>query len=895
MLATRSSETAAEVARGDHASDSLWALQPIREPAVPVVRTPEWPRHEVDAFLLASLERAGLAPAPDADRHTLLRRVTFDLTGLPPTPEEIEAFLGDTAADAYPRVVDRLLASPAFGDHWARHWFDLSCYADLADIQGDVLIRDAWRYRDYVIASLNADKPLDQFIHEQIAGDLLPSATPAERRERIIATGYLAIGPWTLQNYIKGQLDADVVDHQIDRIGRTFLGQTLSCARCHDHKFDPVPISDYYALAGVFHSTRTTRYDGPGVWSAITHVPLPPLETAPGELERRRQSLEQAASRRQALQTELSSLIRSLPGATNANGLTLQQGVPANENGRLYEVAFAAAPSVWANAEQKTTAGDGLLIDILRPDGSVLASHRHQPGPWTGTSDAQQLKPSAFSYTGDGSGDVRLRLTSATPASGRFGGAIDDLVIRAGPDRLFSEDFHALTPGTTRGEQADTRLTVFAGATIPGWEGSGISHSHAVDLGGGNFAVQFFSGDSTTLAAVNPAGEAQQQALARALAVQQELAAVATEIARLDALNAPELALAVHDVDSPADGPIYKRGSFLSPGTIVPRGFLTAVPASANHPIPAGTSGRLQLARWLTDPENPLTPRVLANRLWHHLFGKGLVRSVDYFGVHGEKPSHPELLDFLALRLHGEDRWSLKKSVRRLVTTRAYQMASTPNPAAAAADPDNRLLWQMPRRRLAAESIRDAMLAVSGQLDPGRGGPSLGLELPGNIAGAGGNVNPATWGGKVPESVSRRRTIYLPMKRERPQGELELLSTFDFPHPNEITGARPETTVATQALFLMNSPFVKTQARHLADRLAREEPEDEAARLRRLYLLAVNRPPDPEAAATATAFLDDCTRDLTSASATAAANPRAEAWVELCHAVLGSNTFLFRE
>ena len=235
--------------------EKLWALQPITKPAVPTVKDAKWPRDDLDAFILRRLEPEGLSPTGDADRYTLLRRVTFDLTGLPPTPEEIEAFINDQSDRAYEKVVDRLLDSPGFGDHWARHWFDLSCYADLADIQGNVLIRDAWRYRDYVIAAFNSDKPLDRFIHEQIAGDLLPYDSVEQRREQIIATGYLAIGPWTLQNYIKGQLDADVVDHQIDRIGRTFLGQTLSCARCHDHKFDPVPTADYYALAGIFHST----------------------------------------------------------------------------------------------------------------------------------------------------------------------------------------------------------------------------------------------------------------------------------------------------------------------------------------------------------------------------------------------------------------------------------------------------------------------------------------------------------------------------------------------------------------------------------------------------------------------------------------------------------------
>ena len=871
----------------------LWALQPIRKRDPPATLRREWARDNIDRFILAGLEKEGLSPAADADRYTLLRRVTFDLTGLPPTPGEIEAFVNDSSAKAYEKVVERLLEAKAFGDHWARHWFDLSCYADLADIQGNVLIRDAWRYRDYVIAALNADKPLDRFIHEQIAGDLLPSQNNEQRRELIIATGYLAIGPWTLQNYIKGQLDADVVDHQIDRIGRTFLGQTISCARCHDHKFDPVPTADYYAMAGIFHSTLTTSYDGPGVWNVINEVSLPDLRSSPEELARRKKTLDELRPQRQTLQAELTTLVLKIPGGSDANVLTLENPIAANEKGTRYEVSFQAGPSVWDATPQRTTAADGLQIDLLREDGSVLAEFRHSPGPWSGTKDAQKLKPAGFPFTGDGSGKLRIRLTSATPGSGHFGGAIDDLAITTHKTTIFTENFDALKPSPTEGAQADTRLRVLAGVSVPGWAGGGINHSHAVDLGDGDYAIQFFGGGAKTLAQAKPVTESEKQAHARAKKLEKQLGELAAEIATLERKDAPEKALAVRDVDEPADSPIYYRGSFQSLGEIAPRGFLSAVPVSTAHRIPPGASGRLQLAEWLTDPGNTLTSRVLVNRVWHHLFGSGLVRSVDYFGVHGETPSHPELLDFLALRMSEDDRWSLKKTVRRMVTSRTYQTASTPDAKASGIDPDNRLLWQMPRRRLGAEAIRDTMLAVSGQLDLARGGPSLGLELKGNIRGAGGNVNPPTWGNKTPDHVKNRRSIYLPLKRERPVGELEILSTFDFPHPSEITGARANTTVATQALFLMNAPFVKQQANKLAARLVEDEPGDERARIARLYLLAVNRPAHPDEIATAVAFLDQCAHDLGPNSADPKA--RSGAWVQLCHAVLASNNFLFVE
>ena len=523
----------------------------------------------------------------------------------------------------------------------------------------------------------------------------------------------------------------------------------------------------------------------------------------------------------------------------------------------------------------------------------MLAGFQHKPGPWSGTKDAQKMSPAKFTYKGDGSGEVRIRLTSSSPGSGHFGGAIDDLAIATNKTTIFTENFDALKPGPTEGSQADTRLRVLAGVSVPGWAGGGLSHSHAVDLGGGDYAIQFFGGGAVALAAAKPVTEPEKAAHARAMEFEKQLGDLVAQISLLEAKDAPETALAVRDIDEPADGPIFQRGNFQSLGEIVPRGFLSAVPVATAHAIPPGTSGRLQLAEWLTDPGNTLTSRVLVNRVWHHLFGKGLVPSVDYFGVHGESPSHPQLLDFLALRMREDDRWSLKKTVRRMVMSRAYQMASTPNPSASATDPDNRLLWQMPRRRLVAESIRDAMLAVSGELDPSRGGPSLGLELEGNIAGAGGDVNPATWGNKTPDYVKNRRSIYLPMKRERPVGELEILSTFDFPHPSEITGARPETTVATQALFLMNAPFVKHQASKLAERLASEEADDEPARATRLYLLTVNRPPEPDEIDTALAFIDQCAQDLSPKPGDTKA--RSGAWAQLCHAMLASNNFLFRE
>ena len=880
----------------------LWALRPIELSAVPTPSNPAWCLDHADAFVLEKLDRAGLTPAVESPRNLWLRRVTLDLTGLLPTASELEAFALDASDRAEETVVHRLLASQAFGDHWGRHWLDLACYADLADIQGDVLIRDAWRYRDYVIEAFNKDKPLDRFIREQIAGDLLDYTDEQQHREQIVATGFLAIGPWTLQNYIKGQLAADVVDHQIDKIGKTFLGQTLACARCHDHKFDPVPTADYYALAGIFHSTKTTSYDGPGVWSQISHAILPVTPADQTAFDRLTVELDQ---RKKQLSIELERLHKQDASTRftqrleddQANAITLENGLDANQEGKRYRVSFSVGPSVWADASQATQASDGVLLQVLRSDGTVLAYHTAQPGAWSSQENSQTFQPTAFEYQGDGTGPIKLHLISMA-YTGRFGGAIDDLSIASISDgkSIFQEDFSDCQLGSAQGLQAHTGKRVYAKCSIPRWTGNGINHSHAVDCGTEqepNIAIQLYSGSPRATA--DP----------RAGQIERELLALDQRLQ--DARPDQQRAIALADLPEPADCRIYQRGDFQSLGDRIPRGFVGAVPVSTQYGITKGQSGRLQLAQWLTDPSNPLTSRVMVNRIWKELFGQGLVRTVDYFGVHGEQPSHRELLDFLANRLQFDDAWSIKKTIERLVLSQTYRMSSTHDPKAASIDPDNRLLWHMPRRRMTAESIRDSILTLSGQLDPRRGGPSLGLHLEGNIAGLGGNVNPPTWVGKIDPQVRNRRSVYLPLKRERPSGELEILSVFDFPHPNDITGQRSNSTVATQALFLINAPMIKEQALKMAEHWIARVPEDDAERYRQLILAAYSRSVDHGLATndatrseldeltSAMEFLKFCKDSMMASGDRSQEQATLAAWSELCHAILGSNEFMFYE
>ena len=870
--------------------EALWALEPIGKPVLPETINKEWARDPLDRFVLKRLEDAGLQPAVEADKYTLLRRVTFDLTGLPPTPEEIAVFVKDESPNAYEKVVTRLLASNAFGDHWARHWFDLSCYAD---VQRNTLIGEAWRYRDYVIKAFNDDKPIDRFIHEQIAGDHLPFESISQQRELIVATGYLSIGPWVIENYIKPQLAADIVDHQIDRIGRTFLGQTISCARCHDHKFDPITTKDYYALAGIFHSTATTAHTGPGVWSSILERKLPPLsenqEARLLALKRRDQIL----SELEVLQASLLKWFVKFPTATNANALVSRNAVIPNRKGVEYSLELEIGPTVWAAASQATMDGDAIRIDLIDTSGSSVHSFTVLSGAWSKQNDSQQFRKRSYEFSGGASDALRIRISTAHPGNQRFAGAVDNLRIIGNGETVFEDDFNTVAAAPLKGKQAHTDLELLARATLNDWESSGINSSHLVHRTNGNYALQIFSGSLASFGKVEEAEGPDATKLKEVRELEAQIGRLSLELESLSLQESPEYALAITDIESPEDVAIYRRGDFNLLGDITPRGTLSTVGTGVGVEVSDSTSGRLQLANWLTAPNNTLTSRVLANRIWHHIFGTGIVSTVDYFGVHGERPSHPKLLDYLAVCFQEQNRWSLKSTIQQLVLSSTYRMSSASNSKAIGIDPDNRLLWRMHRRRLSGEAIRDGMLMISGELDNARGGSSLGLELQGNIRGAGGDVNPATWGGIVPDYIKNRRAVYQPLKRERPVGDLEILTVFDFPHPNDITGARAQTTVATQALFLLNSSFVKSQATAINERLYAEQPAHEVKRIERLYMLVLNRLPSPSELEITQRFLDTVAGSAIDTKGHATA--RKLAWEQLCHGLLVSNGFLFKE
>ena len=655
---------------------NFWSFQPVKPVAVPQPKDTKWSTNEIDRFILKKLEEHQLKPVPDADQHSFIRRLYFDLIGLPPTPEQVSAFVKDCEAGAkdsatrIPRaalekVLNELLASPHFGERWGRHWLDVARYAESTGKERNFAYPEAWRYRDYVIAAFNADKPYDRFLREQVAGDLLPAKDAAQRNELLIATGFLAIGPKGLNERNREQFIMDNVDEQIDVATRAALGVTVSCARCHDHKFDPFTQHDYYAVAGIFKSTETHFGVGGGGngknRQPSTHIPLVKSYAPPAPMAQAERPVQVASASDSKSTPELDARIKKFI-ENNPRAAERLKGLTEAEKARMLEKLQANPKFAAKNKPAK-----------------------NNKYPET---------PEAPKASGEPSGQWAM-------------GVLD--------------------------------------------------------------------------------GKA-------------------------------------------ADCPIYVRGELEEKGPVIPRGFVTVLGATEPAKIAPGQSGRLELANWLTDPVNPLTARVMANRIWQHLFGEGIVSTPDNFGATGERPTHPELLDYLANRFVANG-WSVKQLVRDIVLTRTYQLSSASDAKNFAADPDNDFLWRANPRRLDAESIRDGILAVSGQLNlkPANGSPLSSMTDT--------DLGKAARSGL--KNDARYRSVYLPIVRDMLP---EVLDLFDFAEPSLVVAAREVTTVPSQALFMLNSPFVQENAAALAKRF-QGTSADPKERITAAYFTALSRPP----------------------------------------------------
>jgi hypothetical protein len=825
-----------------------WAYQPVGTPETPRVRDPGWPRTSVDHFILARLEKAGDQPAPDAALDVLARRLWFDLTGLPPSPEDLAAFTQAARRDrkgALMAWTDRLLASPHFGEHWGRRWLDVARFGESVTLRG-FIFREAWRYRDYVIDAFNADRPFDEFVREQIAGDLLPATGVSlpVRQRRLIATTFLALGNTNLEEQDKKQLDLDVVDEQLDTLGKVFLGQTLGCARCHDHKFDPIPARDYYAMAGILRNARLLKHANVSEWLERP-LPLDP-ETEAALLRHEKQRAE--------VETELKKARETLRHLKSASGADAGRGgpiAPTNLPGIVVDSSRARAVGEWKHSTySQRYVGDGYWHDLDEGKGTKtlsfapehLAAGRYEVRLAYIHADNRATNVPVTVFHAEGETVALINQRTPPESDGRF--AI------LGRFRFESNGFANVLVGTE-----GTRGHVTADA------------------------VQFLPIDGQPAVASSGPGDSQPSSPAPAdnrpaQEIKQQEKSIAELEVRLQKLRTAgprrPMVMTVQEVEDPGDRPIQLRGSIHSPGAAVARGFLTVASRGAvsTAEIPAGQSGRRELAEWLASPENPLTARVYANRVWGWLLGEGLVRSVDNFGTTGDPPTHPALLDYLARRLTREG-WSTKKLIREIVLSRTYQMAAGPSPEA---DPGNLRWSHAVRKRLTAEQMRDAMLSVSGQLERrAPHGPGFPSE------------RSADYGFIAQTNV---RSVYLPVFRNALP---EFFEAFDFAPSSLVTGRRQESIVPTQALFLMNHPFVQEQAKLAARRLLAQPARDSDKRIEHAWRLALGRPPTAQETAQVQAYLYEPGTGIDEAPESS----RAARWAELFQTLFAHADFRY--
>jgi Protein of unknown function (DUF1553)/Protein of unknown function (DUF1549)/Planctomycete cytochrome C len=668
----------------------FWSYRLPCRPSLPKTKTSGWSKNWIDAFVLEKLEEKNLTPGTPADKRTLIRRATFDLTGLPPTPQEIDSFLQDASPNAFGRVIDRLLASPRYGERWGRFWLDLVRYADTAGDSADYPVPQAYLYRNYVIDSFNHDKPFDQFVREQVAGDLLPSQSEVQRWQQIVATGYLAIA--RRFSVVPEEYKHLTIDDTLDNLGRSILGLSVSCARCHDHKYDPIPTADYYALYGIFDSTRY---------------------------------------------------------------------------------------------------------------------------PFAGSENIQQQK------------DFVLRMSSAE-AEKILKPYSDQLVPLDAELKRLKDEKKALEKGTPETEGAD---------------------------------------------AAGPGKRTLKEVKAEIEALKQRRLPIAAQMPILEA------AYAVAD-EEPHNARIQRRGDPKNLGDEVPRRFLQVLGGQELLPAEKG-SGRLELAEWLAAPENPLTARVLVNRVWQHHFGKGLVSTPSDFGKRGSPPTHPELLDALTVRFM-QSGWSIKAMHKLIMMSQTYQLSSDGDLGNLPRDPGNDFLWKFNRQRLDAETIRDSLLMISGQLDLSQTGAH---PFPHASAWSFTQHNPFT-----AVYDTNRRSVYLMTQRFQRH---PYLSIFDGADPNTSTPLRSSTITPIQALFMMNSPFVHEQADHLAGRLIATQSESQK-RIDMAYQLVLGRSPSPEELHRSQAYLQQTEEKLKSIEVPAESHQQ-KAWASYAGVLLSSNEFIFVE
>ena len=787
------------------AQKEFWSFLPPKRVPPPEIADKTWPANPIDNFILARLEKDAMRPAPQADKLPLIRRATYDLTGLPPSEDEVRAFVNDASAAAYEKLIDRLLGSPRYGERWGRRWLDVARYADSTGADEDHRYPHAWRYRDYVIDAFNRDLPYDRFVVEQIAGDLLDAPGGGVNREGIIATGFLALGPKLIAEQDKVKMFYDIVDEQIDVTGKAFLGLTVACARCHDHKFDPISTRDYYSLASIFASTKQLA-KLEGTVSKLYFAPL--VEKA-------------VAERYEAHQKKIEDKQNQINELTSEEALRYRDQLAPQMADYM-----VAARAVYASGAEPTQASAPRSLDA-----AVLER-------WV-----KYLKPSK-----ERRAHLEPWYEAAEPGSAAQRYQSEFIAVAAGRERARAEWKVKADAARARGEEPPE---------APKFQPGDNRFFTEVTTADGPLALpeknkeQFFSEAGRARAAVLKA-----------------------ELEQLKGASPPEPPLACGVAEGAnVEQHVFHRGNPEARGEVVPKRFPAVLAGEQQPPITQG-SGRRELAQWLVAPQNPLTARVMVNRIWQGHFGEGLTRTPSNFGVTGERPSHPDLLDWLANEFIARQ-WSVKAMHRLIMASSAYRMSSESTPAKLEKDPDNRLLSRFRMRRLTVEEIRDSLLALDGSLDLTMGGT---LQR-----GEGTDKEFSDDRKSLDPDNSRRRTVYLPLRRSNLPG---LLTLFDFGDATTSNESRAETNVAPQALYMMNSAFVAQRAESLAKQLLSGEAGD-AQRVERAWFRILGRRPEPAETQLA---LDYVTKFPAPAAGDAA---RLAAWSSVCRSLAASNDFIY--
>ncbi|MCI0638002.1 MAG: PSD1 and planctomycete cytochrome C domain-containing protein [Gemmataceae bacterium] len=789
----RATETAVAKGIDFAAAKKHWAYQPIERPSFPNVKKRDWPESPIDHFILAKLEANGLAPSPPADRRTLLRRVYFDLIGLPPTIEEVESFVKDASPDAFDKVVERLLASPRYGERWSRHWLDVARYADTKDgvlMYGDDRIRPyAYTYRDYVIRSFNEDTPFDRFIAEQLAADLIE---PKGEPWRLAGMGFLTLGRMFDNNI------HDIIDDRIDTVTRGFLGLTVSCARCHDHKYDAIPTADYYSLYGVF---------------ANCEAPLElPVIDDPAKYKGTAEFEKQAGAQRKKMEELIDKqyVLLSETARQRVGDYLLQVATTAPDISETAIYFLSLAPTDLR--PQIVNRWRRYLEHPARAQDRVF-------GPWP---EFMKLDEAAF---GQG----------AQAILERWQAKLNPLVKEA----LFAAKLKSTADvARTYGDLLKRTYEQCKDKPAPS-----DAQRQLFELVAGKQSPSYFPKSQTP----QYLSRSEKDAYG---GMRTSFDKIAVKMADI-----PPRAMVLHDAEELIDQKIFVRGNASAPGDPVPRQFLAVLEGVKRKPFAYG-SGRLDLAKAIASPDNPLTSRVLVNRVWMHHFGEPVVSTPSDFGARSTPPSHPELLDWLAWNFM-QDGWSLKKLHRHIVHSQVYQQASVDRPECRKIDPENKLLWRMHRRRLDFEAMRDAYLAVSGRLDLKMGGRPVDI---------------------VNDAKNARRSVYAFVDR---QTLPNLFRAFDFASPDQSAERRPLTTVPQQALFGLNSPFLIEQAKALAARTESQKAED---RVDALYRLVFARSADRGEVDSGLRFVADAEKG---------GGQQLTAWQQYAQVLLLTNEFLF--